>query len=76
MVHLRPAGAGSIFPDRWEDFVKSIPKQEHGDLLQAYVLTGRCRQCARRSRQKVPVTCPKPLIYIILERTPDQAEFG
>ena len=35
-------GASRIFPDYWQDFIAPIPKQERGDLLNAYYkrLTG------------------------------------
>jgi proline iminopeptidase len=41
---LRPAelqwfyqhGASEIFPDRWEEYLRPIPAEERGDLLQAY----------------------------------------
>jgi proline iminopeptidase len=35
-------GANRIFPDYWQDFLRPIPAQEHGDLLHAYyrILTG------------------------------------
>jgi proline iminopeptidase len=29
-------GAGSLFPDRWEDFVAQIPAAERGDMVGAY----------------------------------------
>jgi len=29
-------GASEIFPDRWQHYLAPIPKNEHGDLLQAY----------------------------------------
>jgi len=29
-------GASEIFPDRWQHYLKPIPKSERGDLLQAY----------------------------------------
>ena len=31
-----PRGAGSIFPDLWEQYVTPIPASERGDLMQAY----------------------------------------
>ncbi|HEY6453268.1 MAG TPA: alpha/beta fold hydrolase, partial [Steroidobacteraceae bacterium] len=31
-----PLGAGSIFPDRWEDYVAAIPPAERTDMMQAY----------------------------------------
>jgi proline iminopeptidase len=31
-----PLGAGSIFPDLWEQYVAPIPASEHVDLMQAY----------------------------------------
>ena len=34
--YLRPDGAGSLFPDRWDEFVAPIPKRERGDILRAY----------------------------------------
>ncbi|HEY6453269.1 MAG TPA: prolyl aminopeptidase, partial [Steroidobacteraceae bacterium] len=30
-----PLGAGSIFPDRWEDYVAAIPPAERTDMMQA-----------------------------------------
>ena len=29
-------GAAFIFPDKWEEFIKPIPKAERGDILSAY----------------------------------------
>jgi proline iminopeptidase len=29
-------GASEIFPDRWQEYLKPIPKRERGDLLQAF----------------------------------------
>lgn len=29
-------GAGTFFPDQWEKFLAPIPKDEHGNLIQAY----------------------------------------
>jgi proline iminopeptidase len=31
-----PLGAGSIFPDLWEQYVAPIPAAERGDMMQAY----------------------------------------
>ena len=31
-----PLGAGSIFPDLWEQFVAPIPQSERADMMQAY----------------------------------------
>jgi len=31
-----PLGAGSVFPDFWEDYVAPIPAAERGDMMQAY----------------------------------------
>lgn len=31
-----PLGAGSIFPDMWEQYVAEIPAAERGDMMQAY----------------------------------------
>ncbi len=33
---LYQRGADAIFPDKWEDYVKPIPPEEHGDILTAY----------------------------------------
>ena len=30
------AGAGALFPDRWEDYVAAIPRNERSDLVAAY----------------------------------------
>ena len=39
---LYQQGASLIFPDHWEDYLHPIPKDQHGDLVQAYyqLLTG------------------------------------
>ncbi|HTP38613.1 MAG TPA: prolyl aminopeptidase [Steroidobacteraceae bacterium] len=34
--YQNPLGAGSLFADRWEEFVKLIPKAERGDMIKAY----------------------------------------
>ncbi|HEY2417485.1 MAG TPA: prolyl aminopeptidase [Steroidobacteraceae bacterium] len=34
--YQNPLGAGSVFPDRWEQFVALIPGPERGDMMQAY----------------------------------------
>jgi proline iminopeptidase len=31
-----PLGAGSVFPDLWEQYVAPIPESERGDMMQAY----------------------------------------
>ena len=32
----RDGGASSVYPDKWDEFVALIPKQERGDLIEAY----------------------------------------
>jgi proline iminopeptidase len=41
-----PLGAGSLFPDQWEQYVALIPPAERGDMMQAYYrrLTGKDRE--------------------------------
>jgi proline iminopeptidase len=34
--YQNPLGAGSIFPDMWEQYVAPIPQAERGDMMQAY----------------------------------------
>jgi proline iminopeptidase len=34
--YQNPLGAGSIFPDLWEQYVAPIPAAERGDMMQAY----------------------------------------
>ncbi len=34
--YQNPHGAGSIFPDLWEQYVAPIPAAERGDMMQAY----------------------------------------
>jgi len=34
--YQNPLGAGSIFPDLWEQYVAPIPQAERGDMMQAY----------------------------------------
>lgn len=32
----RDGGASSVYPDKWDEFVAPIPKDERGDLIEAY----------------------------------------
>jgi proline iminopeptidase len=34
--YQNPQGAGSVFPDLWEDYVAAIPVAERADMMQAY----------------------------------------
>ncbi len=34
--YQNPLGAGSVFPDLWEDYVAPIPTSERDDMMQAY----------------------------------------
>jgi proline iminopeptidase len=34
--YQNPLGAGSIFPDLWEEYIAPIPVAERGDVMQAY----------------------------------------
>jgi proline iminopeptidase len=44
-----PLGAGSVFPDLWEQYVKPIPVAERGDIMQAYYRRLTSRNLARRA---------------------------
>ena len=33
---LYKEGASFLFPDKWEDFIESIPEVERGELVNAY----------------------------------------
>jgi proline iminopeptidase len=34
--YQNPQGAGSLFPDLWEQYVEPIPPEERGDMMRAY----------------------------------------
>jgi proline iminopeptidase len=44
-----PRGAGSIFPDLWEQYVAPIPAAERGDMMQAYYRRLTSAQAATRA---------------------------
>jgi proline iminopeptidase len=48
--YQNPEGAGSLFADRWEPFVKLIPKTERGDMIKAYYKRLTSRSAAVRAR--------------------------
>ncbi|MFT3907362.1 MAG: prolyl aminopeptidase [Steroidobacteraceae bacterium] len=48
--YQNPEGAAALFPDRWEAFVKPIPKAERGDMMAAYYKRLTSRSAATRER--------------------------
>ena len=43
-------GAGSLFPDLWEQYVAQIPRRERGDMMRAYYRRLTSRSAAVRAR--------------------------
>jgi proline iminopeptidase len=48
--YQNPEGAASLFADRWEPFVKLIPKAERGDMIKAYYKRLTSRSAAVRAK--------------------------
>jgi proline iminopeptidase len=71
-------GASQLYPDKWEEFVAPIPKDEHGDLVGAFQkrLTGGDRdeqlRCAKAwSKWEAQIVTLLPNAHVVEEFTED-----